>query len=136
MTSQYYFDDLSSTFKFGKYKGEPLFFIIWRYPSYIYWCINNIPDLTISPDTLNQIRMFFPQFIVTPEFIHHVGVLDEEYEENDNGRDHEHEEWRSYEEIHTYERYAGSYAQDEMGYSDDEIDTIFDGDPDAYWNID
>lgn len=36
----------------------------------------------------------------------------------------------------TYDRYAGSYAQDEMGYSDDDIDTIFDGDPDAYWNID
>ena len=34
------------------------------------------------------------------------------------------------------DRYNGSYAQDEMGYSDDEIDTIFDGDPDAYWNID
>lgn len=39
-------------------------------------------------------------------------------------------------ETPTYERYAGSYAQDEMGYSDDDIDTIFDGDPDAYWNID
>lgn len=36
----------------------------------------------------------------------------------------------------TYNNYHGSYAQDEMGYSDDEIDTIFDGDPDAYWNID
>ena len=36
----------------------------------------------------------------------------------------------------TYERYAGSYAQDEAGYSDDDIDTIFDGDPNAYWNID
>ena len=36
----------------------------------------------------------------------------------------------------TYERYAGSYAQDEMGYSDNDIDTIFDGDPSAYWNID
>lgn len=33
-------------------------------------------------------------------------------------------------------RYTGSYAQDEMGYSDDDIDTIFDGDPLAYWNID
>lgn len=32
--------------------------------------------------------------------------------------------------------YRGSYAQEEMGYSDDEIDTIFDGNPDAYWNID
>lgn len=39
-------------------------------------------------------------------------------------------------ESQTYERYGGSYAQDEMGYSDDDIDTIFDGDPLAYWNID
>ena len=39
-------------------------------------------------------------------------------------------------EYNGYGRYAGSYAQDEMGYSDDDIDTIFDGDPDAYWNID
>lgn len=23
-----------------------------------------------------------------------------------------------------------------LGYNDDEIDTIFDGNPDAYWNID
>ena len=29
-----------------------------------------------------------------------------------------------------------SYAQDEMGYSDEDIDTIFDRDPSAYWNID
>lgn len=36
----------------------------------------------------------------------------------------------------SYGKYAGSYAQDEMGYSDDDIDTIFDGDPSAYWNID
>ena len=32
--------------------------------------------------------------------------------------------------------YAGSWAQDVEGYSDDDIDTIFDGDPSAYWNID
>lgn len=32
--------------------------------------------------------------------------------------------------------YSGTYAYDVMGYSNDEIDTIFDGDPNAYWNID
>ena len=32
--------------------------------------------------------------------------------------------------------YSGTYAHDVMGYTNDEIDTIFDGDPDAYWNID
>lgn len=36
----------------------------------------------------------------------------------------------------TYEQYNGSYAQDIMGYSDQDIDDAFDGDPDAYWNID
>lgn len=35
-----------------------------------------------------------------------------------------------------YGRYAGSYAQDVEGWSDDDIDDVFDGDPDAYWNID
>lgn len=33
-------------------------------------------------------------------------------------------------------KYHGSYAQDEAGYSDEDIDTILDGDPSAYWNID
>lgn len=32
--------------------------------------------------------------------------------------------------------YAGSYTQDVEGHSDDVIDDAFDGDPDAYWNID
>ena len=35
-----------------------------------------------------------------------------------------------------YGEYAGSYAQDVERYSDDVIDDAFDGDPDAYWNID
>ena len=35
-----------------------------------------------------------------------------------------------------YGEYAGSYAQDVMGYSDDVINDAFDGDPEAYWNID
>lgn len=32
--------------------------------------------------------------------------------------------------------YAGTYAQDIAGLSDDVIDDAFDGDPEAYWNID
>ncbi len=37
---------------------------------------------------------------------------------------------------HSFGQYAGSYAQDVMGYSDDVINDAFEGDPDAYWNID
>ena len=36
----------------------------------------------------------------------------------------------------SFGRYRGTYAQDEAGYSDEEIDDIFDGEPSAYWNID
>lgn len=35
-----------------------------------------------------------------------------------------------------YGEFAGTYAQDVMGYSDDVINDAFDGEPDAYWNID
>lgn len=42
----------------------------------------------------------------------------------------------SFYEEETYERYNGSYAQDVEGWSDQDIDDVFDGDPDAYWNID
>ena len=41
-----------------------------------------------------------------------------------------------YDEPPTYNEYNGSYAQDIMGYSDQDINDAFDGDPDAYWNID
>ena len=39
-------------------------------------------------------------------------------------------------EEQTYNEYNGSYAQDVMGYSDQTINDAFEGDPDAYWNID
>ena len=39
-------------------------------------------------------------------------------------------------EIRTYEDHNDSYAQEYGGYSDQEINNIFDGDPDFYWNID
>lgn len=43
--------------------------------------------------------------------------------ENDYGNEH-------------YEAFSGTYAQDVAGYSDEDIYDAFDGDPDAYWNID
>ena len=39
-------------------------------------------------------------------------------------------------ESERYEDYAGTYAQDVEGYSDRFINEAFDGEPDAYWNID
>ncbi len=39
-------------------------------------------------------------------------------------------------EYNKFGKYAGTYAQDVEGFSDDIIDIAFDGHPDAYWNID
>lgn len=62
------------------------------------------------------------------EFVEEVEDDEEYYEEEPN--------YPEYEEERHFGRYAGSYAQNDMGYSDEEIDSIFDGDPSAYWNID
>ena len=40
------------------------------------------------------------------------------------------------EDERTYENYNGSYAQDVEGWIDQDIDDVFDGDPDAYSHID
>lgn len=39
-------------------------------------------------------------------------------------------------EKESYGQYAGTYAQDVEGLSDDFINDALDGEPDAYWNID
>ena len=36
----------------------------------------------------------------------------------------------------TYDDYNGTYVQDVMRWSDQEINDALDGEPDAYWNID
>ena len=41
-----------------------------------------------------------------------------------------------YDSVNLLGDYKGTYAHDVMGYSNSDIDTIFDGDPNAYWNID
>lgn len=59
-----------------------------------------------------------------PDTVEDVWSEEGEYEEDD--------EYGS----HYSEEYAGSYAQQEMGYDDDAINDAFEGDPDNYWNID
>lgn len=43
---------------------------------------------------------------------------------------------RYYGERKTYDDYNGTYVQDVMGWSDQDINDVLDGEPDAYWNID
>lgn len=64
---------------------------------------------------------------INPDY--HQNYVDDSYYDEPDYDPYEEEE-------RTYERYNGSYAQDVEGWSDQDIDDVFDGDPDAYWNID
>lgn len=84
----------------------------------------------VTPCIYDSIRFEYGDIVATKdgvdEILHPRSMPD--YENS-------HEDYDEY-GYPSYGKYAGSYAQDEAGYSDDDIDTVLDGDPSAYWNID
>ena len=66
---------------------------------------------------------------INPDYYH--SCYNDDYDDYN-----EYDDYDPYYEEPTYENYNGSYAQDVEGWSDQDIDDVFDGDPDAYWNID
>lgn len=137
------FEDVESTFNFGRYHGLSLTDVMDINPSYVAWCLKLCTgvNFVITNNTITQLEAIYP-FLKQTSFRKLCKKREEDYEfwltvEDDYDID-EHFDNKNWDDSYseTYERYNGSYAQDEMGYSDDEIDTIFDGDPLAYWNID
>lgn len=134
------FNTLEDEMEFGKFKGMTWSEILIIHPDYLTWAVENLGDgyFYVTDNALEEIRMMFPSFKMDQSFYRNVEAqrdsFDTYWEENDNHHEIENNDF--YDEPATYERYGGSYAQDVMGYSDDDIDTIFDGDPLAYWNID
>ena len=138
-----YFEALGQMFDFGKFKGCDLGEVLMCSPDYVQWVMGNVDGnrCAFSDEVIKQIHTIFPTFIITNELLCKIKERQKEYEEMvcfDEWTEEmfELEHSSSCDEEDTYDRYNGSYAQDEMGYSDDDIDTIFDGDPSAYWNID
>lgn len=130
----YYFDTIGDVFHFGRHRQQLLCDVMADDPTYITWCINTIGEFTISEKAFEQARMLFPNSDFADILSRSVGEL--RYDDEDEYESREDDYGEDCCEETSYGRYAGSYAQDEMGYSDDDIDIIFDGDPDAYWNID
>ena len=135
-----YFEALGQMFDFGKFKGCDLGEVLMCSPDYVQWVMENVNGdrCAFSDEAIKQIRTIFPNFVITNELMSKIKKSQDEYEEMtyfDEWTEEmfELEHSSEYDDEDTYERYNGSYAQDEMGYSDDEIDTIFDGDPSAYW---
>ena len=130
---RYTFYSIRDTFQFGKNKDLSLEEVILSDSSYIDWCISNISEFSISQNTLNEIKDFFPNYIIPRSINEHI--IDDEYDHNVDTDFYEVEHSNNYYEQH-YDIYQGTWAQEVEGYSDEDIDTIFDGDPNAYWNID
>lgn len=133
------FESIENRFNFGKYNGLSLSDVMEINPSYLEWCLSKCDGvhILIEDNVISQLRKAFPEYPITDSFIE---LCEQRQYDFDSEIEEEVEnDFRNYienNEPDTYGRYAGSYAQDEMGYSDDDIDTIFDGEPSAYWNID
>lgn len=135
---------LDDKFLFGKFQGESLGDVLMYSPDYLTWVIKNVDGnrFVLMDSAVEEIKEIFPVISIDEDFERNrQRQLDDYYGWNDSEYNYSQEDWNDLhslacEEEPTYERYGGSYAKDEMGFSDDEIDTIFDGDPSAYWNID
>jgi hypothetical protein len=85
-----------------------------------------------EPDFINEIEGSFDSLQdLINAFVRFTNLI----EERDLGEyDDYYDDSCNYEESES--EYAGSYAHDVEGLSDDFIDDVLDGDPDNYWNID
>ena len=123
---------ISAIFEFGKYENLSISDVIEIDPSYIKWSMMNVEDFILDDNAIDEIKLLYPDFIISAEFEKKrqekiSKVLYDFYDD---------EEPDIYEIEASYERYSGTYAQDVAGLSDEDIDDILDGEPDAYWNID
>lgn len=128
------FYTLNTKFTFGKFTGKTLEEVLKIQPDYIDWCLINLDHYCLPEYAIEQIKVLKPNFTISEK----AGqVLSDKYLiwENERFSRSENNSIDCWEE-ETYENYNGSYAQDLEGWSDQDIDDVLDGDPDAYWNID
>lgn len=136
---------LDDNFNFGKFKGFSMADILDLEPSYVEWCMKNCTgmEFLMYDEVIDQIKIAYPKFCMDDRFErirnNRLRFRHEypEFEDDDFESDEQDDIFSlRCDEYPSYDKYSGSWAQEEAGYSDDDIDTIFDGDPLAYWNID
>lgn len=136
------FESIEDQFNFGRYRGLSLADVLDINPSYINWCVKHCTGVIfqLEDKVIEEIKIVYPHFLMDALFeskrVWNLFRSSYDETEEEDYYDDIDEYDKDYEAIPTYDRYGGSWAQDIEGYSDDEIDTIFDGDPSAYWNID
>jgi hypothetical protein len=96
----------------------------------LYYLLGRLENLRekafIAPSDLK----FIEDIISENEFFSEELSIDSEniYEDDQDDQD--------YSEKQSFGQYSGTYAQDEGGLSDNFIDDVLGGEPEAYWNID
>jgi hypothetical protein len=121
----------NSLLKFGKYNGSILEDIAKTDPNYINWCIINLDHFYVSEEAIEQLRAN-SGLVISEEATLALEQKRSEISDASDSNDYDFDDY----ERRTYDDYNGSYAQDEMGWSDQDINDVFGGDADAYWNID
>ena len=124
--------NLNTALDFGMYKGSDLSVVVDEFPAYIRWCLINVDWFVVDQDELDEA---YPEMKWSPTFREAAESKWNQYTSNescDSIDDYDIE----YYERESYGEYAGTYAQDVEGLSDDFINDVLGGEPDAYWNID
>lgn len=129
------FYTLDTEFTFGKYEGKTVKEILELQPTYLDWCAINLDHFYLSDEIIAEIKIINPDFTITEEGKQKLADKYSTWEDEQQQEDYDdYDDY--YDRRESYGEYAGSYAQDVEGLSDDFINDVLDGDPDAYWNID
>lgn len=132
--------DINTAFTFGKYAGRTLISIATADPEYLDWCSINLDHFYINEQNLKLLSQSPINIKLSEEALAALNkkklIDDQRKEERRKELLSDDQDDNYYNDRHTYDRYNGSYAQEMEGYSDQDIDDLFDGDPSAYWNID
>ena len=118
--------------KFGMYKGDTIENISKFNYNYISWCIAKLDHFYISEETIEMLESKIKGFRLKEDAIATLEIKRSQMHDSKTSDDYEYD----YYDRRTYDDYNGSYAQDQMGWSDQDINDVFGGDADAYWNID
>ena len=118
--------------QFGMYKGLTIENISQFNYNYISWCIVNLDHFYISEETIDMLKSQIKSFKLKDSAVDILEKKRSEMYESSVSDDYEYDSY----DRKTYDDCNDSYAQNQMGWSDQDINDVFGGDADAYWNID
>ena len=116
-----YIEHLDDKFLFGKFSGCTFAEVVEYNPEYISWVLENVSGsmCVFCDSVIEELRLIFPHFEISSSFeaMRNLRIAEFEDSEDESYEDQNFDDCGFYDdnEPPTYGRYAGSYAQDEMG---------------------